>query len=989
MIFTLPQDFDGYFMRLPRVVHNYFKELIPSYLKIQTDVGEFILKLSVAENDDVIITGDKFIDFTLNVRITKGSRLHLEFFDGYVMYATSFGGHGFHKVMSHPFNPVGLKAIVTVQQWDLICGGLTTPQFHPEHESPVVPVWIAFEGLPIHHFNEDYLSRLASIVGSPLKIDIPTLNLSRPSIARVCVEVNLLQDLPKRVLLGTEEYSYYQEITYENLPEYCSECKKVGHGIKVCRRGKPKVTTKDPNIAQLKYAGEKLKTPINTAQATRQQKPKADQSDTEKLDTPIDVVDRNPLNPSSGKRKITKEKLATIMENSKEGAKSDTPWDVHDQNSKWQIEENGGKQLAVYVPLVNLSSRFAVLDNPSEEQLVEKINNDADEKEEQLEGIVDSAIDSDFDAGRFGSDTETNTENPIRTVNDGTQDDASIGLSSKETDFENDRFVVSDGEDHKKAKVGRPRGSIKKLQLHLSETRQSQPDRGSMDDFNSWINDCNLADLAPVGNLFTWTGTRQNGKVLKRLDHVLLNKEWMEFFQASSIHHLNRTTSDYAPLLHQFRADMDTRPSLFRFQKMWLRREHFLDVVTDSWNQEISKMGMLGFSLKLRRLKACRKDWNKFVFGNVFQNLKVAEDEGRRKVEFFQNLLEAFDAKISNWKNRFLTQGGKLVLIRHVLSALPLHTIATIEPPKIIVSELERKCQQFLWGENEDGNKRHWRAWTHLVAPIEENGLNIRSLGDVIKAFSLKLWWKVKNGTGIWAKFIGSLSKSSKERTSWLRTNKVLVKNVVSNISQMLSVHKIHAKNLEERKEVESLFQVKVLHPPKKTIKIVKWKPPDPSKYVLNTDGSALGQPGDAGWGYILRGQKGVFICAESKYIGSATSLEAELLGIYYGLRACIRKGLRFIEVQTDNQVITVCLQKGHSYPWKLYRHFRSIQSMLKQSQSKVLHIYREVNSVADDLAKQASARVSFHYNNYGELPASIRGKVHLDQSSFPYIRIK
>ncbi|CAI9090077.1 OLC1v1024767C1 [Oldenlandia corymbosa var. corymbosa] len=193
----------------------------------------------------------------------------------------------------------------------------------------------------------------------------------------------------------------------------------------------------------------------------------------EKLDTPIDVVDRSPLNPSSGKRKITKEKLATILENSKEGAKSDTPWDVHDQNPKLQTEENGGKHLAVYVPQVNHSSRFAVLDNLSQEQLVEKINNDADEKEEQLEGFVDSAIDSDSDAEGFGSDTETNTKNPIRIVNDGTQDDASIRLSSKETEFENDRFVVSDGEDHKKAKVGRPRGSTKKSQLRLSETRKS------------------------------------------------------------------------------------------------------------------------------------------------------------------------------------------------------------------------------------------------------------------------------------------------------------------------------------------------------------------------------------------------------------------------------------------------------------------------------------------------------------------------------------
>ncbi|CAI9105839.1 OLC1v1004856C1, partial [Oldenlandia corymbosa var. corymbosa] len=70
--------------KLASAVYEYFKEPIPPHLKIRIDVGEFILQLSVVENDEVIIYGDRFIDFTLSVRITKGSRLHLEFFDGYV-----------------------------------------------------------------------------------------------------------------------------------------------------------------------------------------------------------------------------------------------------------------------------------------------------------------------------------------------------------------------------------------------------------------------------------------------------------------------------------------------------------------------------------------------------------------------------------------------------------------------------------------------------------------------------------------------------------------------------------------------------------------------------------------------------------------------------------------------------------------------------------------------------------------------------------------
>ncbi|CAI9108812.1 OLC1v1008504C1 [Oldenlandia corymbosa var. corymbosa] len=117
-----------------------------------------------------------------------------------------------------------------------------TPQFNLAYESSIVPAWVAFGALPIHRFNEEYLRVLASIIGTPLKIDVLTLNLSRPSIARVCVEVDLLHEFPKRIRVGTEELSYFQPITYENLPEYYLECEKVGHASKECRHGKARVS---------------------------------------------------------------------------------------------------------------------------------------------------------------------------------------------------------------------------------------------------------------------------------------------------------------------------------------------------------------------------------------------------------------------------------------------------------------------------------------------------------------------------------------------------------------------------------------------------------------------------------------------------------------------------------------------------------------------------------------------------------------------------
>ncbi|KAI5649765.1 hypothetical protein M9H77_35770 [Catharanthus roseus] len=60
-------------------------------------------------------------------------------------------------------------------------------------EPSVIPAWIALECFPIHLLNKPTLFSIANLIGKPMKIDGPTTNLSRPSIARICVEMDLLK----------------------------------------------------------------------------------------------------------------------------------------------------------------------------------------------------------------------------------------------------------------------------------------------------------------------------------------------------------------------------------------------------------------------------------------------------------------------------------------------------------------------------------------------------------------------------------------------------------------------------------------------------------------------------------------------------------------------------------------------------------------------------------------------------------------------------
>ncbi|KAL0906277.1 hypothetical protein M5K25_024757 [Dendrobium thyrsiflorum] len=116
------------------------------------------------------------------------------------------------------------------------------------------------------------------------------------------------------------------------------------------------------------------------------------------------------------------------------------------------------------------------------------------------------------------------------------------------------------------------------------------PNSNAMEDFNSMIHDCNLHDIGFSGGAFTWS----IATMWQRLDRFLFNNDWIADFSMTSVEHLSRTQSDHAPLLLNVNTHTFEGPYAFRFQNI---------------------------------LKQTLIWWNKNVFGNIFMNIKVAENK--------------------------------------------------------------------------------------------------------------------------------------------------------------------------------------------------------------------------------------------------------------------------------------------------------------------------------------------------------------------------
>lgn len=64
--------------------------------------------------------------------------------------------------------------------------------------------------------------------------------------------------------------------------------------------------------------------------------------------------------------------------------------------------------------------------------------------------------------------------------------------------------------------------------------------------------------------------------------------------------------------------------------------------------------------------------------------------------------------KVDGWKEKLLSEGGREVLIKSVLQAIPTYAISCFRIPSSICGDIERDCANFLWGHKFDGHKMHW-----------------------------------------------------------------------------------------------------------------------------------------------------------------------------------------------------------------------------------------------------------------------------------------
>eukprot|EP00253_Pinus_taeda_P004415 PITA_04415 len=131
-------------------------------------------------------------------------------------------------------------------------------------------------------------------------------------------------------------------------------------------------------------------------------------------------------------------------------------------------------------------------------------------------------------------------------------------------------------------------------------------------------------------------------------------------------------------------------------------------------------------------------EWDRFTY------LGLPIISGINKRALWNGIISKMKKKIAAWGGHWLTKGGKVILIKSVLSAYPIFQAAFLLAPRKVMEQISKLLREFLW-QGGKGNERrfHLVNWDVVKRTKEEGGLQIRDPHLVNLALGGKILWKL------------------------------------------------------------------------------------------------------------------------------------------------------------------------------------------------------------------------------------------------------
>ena len=137
------------------------------------------------------------------------------------------------------------------------------------------------------------------------------------------------------------------------------------------------------------------------------------------------------------------------------------------------------------------------------------------------------------------------------------------------------------------------------------------------DKFNAWVEIWNLLEIKMSGRQFTWANNQDN-LIMSTIDRIFCTTELDSLFPLSSSQALRRTGSDHTPMLWDSGIDSVPKSSSYKFEKWWLLRAEFKELVEKNWSAPVKSTTSIDiWQEKVRRFRKFSRGWSRNIDAEI------------------------------------------------------------------------------------------------------------------------------------------------------------------------------------------------------------------------------------------------------------------------------------------------------------------------------------------------------------------------------------
>ncbi|GJX75217.1 hypothetical protein Tco_0313812 [Tanacetum coccineum] len=172
----------------------------------------------------------------------------------------------------------------------------------------------------------------------------------------------------------------------------------------------------------------------------------------------------------------------------------------------------------------------------------------------------------------------------------------------------------------------------------------------------------------------------------------------------------------------------------------------------------MSKSKIMGICVADNKIKSAATNLRCRILKTPFIYLGTKVGDSMARFDAWEEVINKVYSRLSKWKMKSLSIGGRLILLKSVLGFIPIFHLSIFKASLSVLRKLESTRSHFFSGHDLNSRRATWIKWNSVLAPKEKGGLGVSSLYALNRALMIKWVWRFHvHSSSLWARVIEAI----------------------------------------------------------------------------------------------------------------------------------------------------------------------------------------------------------------------------------------